>query len=143
MKTVIGIDVGTRRIGLAKGDTEVKLASPLPPVFNDGEALDRIARTIKSLGVDVVVVGLPRNADGLETKQSDYSRQFADDLSDTLANTACYPEITFQDESLSSVKAEDMLRQDKRHFNERMLRDGTLDSEAAVVILTDYLEALS
>ena len=32
-----------------------------------------------------------------------------------------------------------MLRRDKKRFKEQMLRDGTLDSQAAVVILTDYL----
>ena len=41
---VLGVDVGTRRIGLAWGDTEVKLASPLEAVFNDGEALDKITQ---------------------------------------------------------------------------------------------------
>ena len=48
-------------------------------------------------------------------------------------------EVVFQDESLTSVQAEAMLRRDKKHFKEQMLRDGTLDSQAAVVILTDYL----
>ena len=47
--------------------------------------------------------------------------------------------MVFQDESLTSVQAEAMLRRDKKHFKEQMLRDGTLDSQAAVVILTDYL----
>ena len=47
-----------------------------------------------------------------------------------------------QDESLTSIEAEEELRRDKRHFNDKMLRDGTLDSQAAVIILTDYLEAI-
>lgn len=142
-EVVVGLDVGTRRIGVAWGDTEVRLASPLEAVENDGQALDRLAGLIGRLGATTVVVGLPRNNDGVETEQSQYTRQFADDLNDTLlTNSINDVTIVMQDESLTSVKAEEMLRQDKRHFRDSMLRDGTLDSQAAVVILTDYLEGL-
>lgn len=141
---VLGVDVGTRRIGLAWGDTEVKLASPLEAVFNDGEALDKITQLAARMNVSTIVVGLPRNNNGEETEQSKFSRQFADDLGDTLAiKSLDNINIVMQDESLTSIKAEDMLRSDKRHFNEKMLRDGTLDSQAAVVILTDYLEGIN
>ncbi|MDO4271490.1 MAG: Holliday junction resolvase RuvX [Candidatus Saccharibacteria bacterium] len=143
-EVVLGLDVGTRRIGVAWGDSEVKLASPLDAVENNGEALDKIAKLVQRMNVSIVVVGLPRNSDGEETKQSAYSRQFADDLNDTLLNNSIdNVDIIMQDESLTSIEAEDMLRRDKRRFNDRMLRDGTLDSQAAVIILTDYLESLA
>lgn len=140
---ILGLDVGVRRIGVAWGDDEVRLAAPLEPIVNDGEALDRLAKLIIRMGVSTVVVGLPRNNDGMETQQSKYSRQFADDLADTLiAQEVNVVDIVMQDESLTSIEAEDMLKRDKRHYNDRMLRDGTLDSQAAVIILTDYLEEL-
>lgn len=140
---ILGLDVGVRRIGVAWGDDEVRLAAPLEPIVNDGEALDRLAKLIIRMGVSTVVVGLPRNNDGMETQQSKYSRQFADDLVDTLiAQEVNDVDIVMQDESLTSIEAEDMLKRDKRHYNDRMLRDGTLDSQAAVIILTDYLEEL-
>lgn len=140
---ILGLDVGVRRIGVAWGDDEVRLAAPLKPIVNDGEALDKLAKLIIRMGVSTVVVGLPRNNDGMETQQSKYSRQFADDLVDTLiAQEVNDVDIVMQDESLTSIEAEDMLKRDKRHYNDRMLRDGTLDSQAAVIILTDYLEEL-
>ena len=140
---ILGLDVGVRRIGVAWGDDEVRLAAPLEPIVNDGEALDKLAKLIIRMGVSTVVVGLPRNNDGVETQQSKYSRQFADDLVDTLiAQEVNDVDIVMQDESLTSIEAEDMLKRDKRHYNDRMLRDGTLDSQAAVIILTDYLEEL-
>lgn len=140
---ILGLDVGVRRIGVAWGDDEVRLAAPLEPIVNDGEALDKLAKLIIRMGVSTVVVGLPRNNDGMETQQSKYSRQFADDLADTLiAQEVNDVDIVMQDESLTSIEAEDMLKCDKRHYNDRMLRDGTLDSQAAVIILTDYLEEL-
>lgn len=142
-EVVLGLDVGTRRIGVACGDTEVKLATPLEPVMNDGNALDKIASLVGRMNVSTVVVGLPRNSRGEETAQSQYCRQFADDLGDTLTNNAIDDvDIVMQDESLTSVEAEEMLRRDKRHYNDRMLRDGTIDSQAAAIILTDYLEEL-
>lgn len=140
---VLGLDVGTRRIGVAYGDTEVKIAAPLDAIENDGNALDKLAKLVARMNVSAVVVGLPRNSDGGETKQSQYSRQFADDLGDALSiNSVSDVDIVMQDESLTSIEAEEELRRDKRHFNNKMLRDGTLDSQAAVIILTDYLEAI-
>lgn len=140
---VLGLDVGTRRIGVAYGDTEVKIAAPLDAIENDGNALDKLAKLVARMNVSTVVVGLPRNSNGGETKQSQYSRQFADDLGDALSvNSVSDVDIVMQDESLTSIEAEDELRRDKRHFNDKMLRDGTLDSQAAVIILTDYLEAI-
>lgn len=140
---VLGLDVGTRRIGVAYGDTEVKIAAPLDAIENDGNALDKLAKLVVRMNASTVVVGLPRNSSGDETKQSQYSRQFADDLGDALSiNSVSDVDIVMQDESLTSIEAEDELRRDKRHFNDKMLRDGTLDSQAAVIILTDYLEAI-
>lgn len=136
----MALDVGARRIGVALGDNEVKLASPAEAIENDGQALAEICRLVVNHRIKTVVVGLPRNAEGLETKQSEYCRQFADDLEDAMSVSSIRGvEVVFQDESLTSVQAEAMLRRDKKHFKEQMLRDGRLDSQAAVVILTDYL----
>ncbi len=140
---ILGLDVGMRRIGVAWGDSEVRLASPLEPVLNDGDALDKLVKLIVRMNVSTVVVGLPRNNDGVETKQSEYSRQFTDNLVDAMTSQNVDDvDVVMQDESLTSIEAEEELKRDKRHYNDRMLRDGTLDSQAAVVILTDYLEGL-
>ena len=80
----MALDVGARRIGVAFGDNEVKLASPAEAVENDGQALAEICRLVINHQIKTVVVGLPRNAEGLETKQSEYCRQFADDLEDAM-----------------------------------------------------------
>lgn len=140
---ILGLDVGMRRIGVAWGDSEVRLASPLESVLNDGNALDKLVKLIVRMNVSTVVVGLPRNNDGVETKQSEYSRQFTDNLVDAMTSQNVDDvDVVMQDESLTSIEAEEELKRDKRHYNDRMLRDGTLDSQAAVVILTDYLEGL-
>ena len=96
----MALDVGARRIGVALGDNEVKLASPAKAVENDGQALAEICRLVVNHRIKTVVVGLPRNAEGLETKQSEYCRQFADDLGDAMSVSSIRGvEVVFQDES--------------------------------------------
>ena len=131
---VIGLDVGARRIGVARGDFEVGIASPLPPLPNDSEIFAKLLQLTKENHAEILVVGLPRDAGGQETAQSQISRQFAAELARHLD---C--QIHLQDESLTSVLAEKNLRA-RKEFKESMLRDGTLDSEAAALILNDYLE---
>ena len=133
-RVAIGLDIGTQRVGVARGDDDVRIAAPLTTLTNAANIFKRIQDLIQENHADIVVIGLPRNADGQETRQSVVSRAFATQLA---AFTDA--KIVFQDESLTSVQAEKNLR-GRRGFNEDMLRDGTLDSEAAALILTDYLE---
>lgn len=137
VQNAIGLDVGTRRIGVARGDTEVKLASPLPAIANDDHTMADISQIIRDQSATIVVVGLPRNNNGDLTKQSQYCLDFADRLKKTLPDNIM---IVMQDESLTSVAAEVELKQNK-HYNDKMLRDGTLDSRAATIILSDYLNS--
>ena len=140
-RVVLGLDVGARRIGVARADFEVRLASPLSAIFNDGTALEELIKLVDETSANLIVVGLPRDNNGQETAQSKFSRDFAHDLHEALVNEGYNIEIVFQDESLTSVTAENNLKK-RKNFNIKMLRDGTLDSEAAVIILTDYMEGI-
>lgn len=130
----LGLDVGERRIGVARGDLAVRIASPMPAIMNDEDVFGNLTDLIHKNDAQIVVVGLPRDVNGNETSQSDYSREFAHKLADFSG-----VKVVFQDESLTSVEAEKDLRS-RRNFNEKMMRDGTLDSEAAALILQDFLE---
>ncbi len=133
-RVVIGLDVGEKRIGVAIGDTDTKIARPSNPIRNDETIVPNIEKLISECETTTIIVGLPRNMDGSETDQSKYIRKFADDISKKIN-----VQIIFQDESLTSVIAEQNLRM-RKDFSELMLRDGTLDSAAAALILSDYLE---
>ena len=133
-KIILALDIGERHIGVATGDLAVKIATPLPAITAGDGAMEKIVAQIQNNFIDVIVVGLPRGADGQETKQSQISRDFAVELS-KLTDI----KIVLQDESLSSVIAEENLRQ-RSNFDIGMLRDGTLDSESATIFLQDYLE---
>lgn len=142
LRVGIGLDIGEKRIGVARGDSDVKLASPLAPIANTVMALGQIIQVIRDQSANFIVAGLPRNSQGVETAQSEYSRQFVERLRMELAKTDLPVSLYFQDESLTSVRAEEILRA-RNNFHENQLRDGTLDSEAATIILGDFLNSQS
>ena len=133
-KIILGFDIGDRRIGVARAELGMRIASPLLAIPNDDQVFGRISDLIKENRAEIIVIGLPRNSSGSETKQSQISRNFAEKIAELID-----VKIAFQDESLTSAVAEDNLRGQK-NFDERMLRDGTLDSGAAALILQDFLE---
>ena len=128
-KSLLALDVGEARIGVALGDTAVKIAVPFGAIEVDGTEITQIAQLTVREGTDVIVVGYPRNQSGEATAQTAYVKQFASQLTD-LAN-----DIVFQDESLTSVMAEQRLKARGGQYSR-----GDIDAEAAVIILQDYIE---
>lgn len=128
---LIALDVGTKRIGVAKADSKVRIAIPYSAVEVDGTEFQKIASLARAWDIDSFVIGLPRNSQGQETEQSRYVRQFARDLKKSIPSA----KICFQDESLTSVEAEKRLKGRKKGY-----KKGDIDSEAATIILQDFLE---
>ena len=132
---IVGLDVGTRRIGVATADTNVRIAVPKTTVVvNNGFEFGEIARIARMNNTDWFVLGLPRSNEGKETAQSDYVRKFARSLKKAIPNA----KIRFQDESLTSVEAERRLRSRKKGFKKE-----EIDAEAASIILQDFIETMS
>ena len=134
MSSVIGLDHGARRIGVAVGDTETRMAFARPAIVRKNLAADVAA--IRALAdaeqADVIVIGLPLNMDGSEGDQARAARAFGLRLAGTGAR------IAYQDERLSSWEAAERLRSEGRRPRRE---SGELDSTAARVILQQYLEA--
>lgn len=128
---IIGLDVGTKRIGVAKADTSVRIAIPNGYVMVNGQEIPEILRIARLNDTNFFVVGLPRSNDGNETAQSAYARKFADTLAASMPGARIY----FQDESLTSVVAEERLKKRKKNFEK-----GEIDAEAASIILQDFIE---
>ncbi len=125
----MGLDVGEVRIGVALGDSAVCLAVPHETIMVDGKEIEHIAEIALRNDVKVIVVGLPRNQQGELTAQSAYSQAFAKKLKYIGAK------VVFQDESLTSVLAEERLKSYKKPYTK-----ADIDTEAATIILQDYLE---
>ena len=131
---IIGLDVGEKRIGVAKADTETRIAIPVGFIDVNGLEWREIAQVARMNNTNLFVLGLPRSNEGNETQQSLYVRNFAKTLLQAIPNT----KIRFQDESLTSVVAEERLKSRKKKYAK-----GDIDAEAAAIILQDFLESLS
>jgi putative Holliday junction resolvase len=137
---VLGIDYGTRRIGLALSDASGMLASPwrmVPHPPSERETVRMIVNEIAALiasddGLEAVVVGWPRRLDGSPTDQTAPTEAFARVLRDHITVP-----VVLQDERLSSTEAESRLARREKDWRKRKLQ---LDAAAAAVILQDYLD---
>lgn len=131
-KSYVALDVGEKRIGVAIGDSGVRIAIPFDTIETNGNEIECIARIITDEKADVVVVGYPRNQSGEATAQTAYVESFASKLADIA------PNLVFQDESLTSVLAEQRLQSHKKPYTR-----GDIDALAAAMILQDYMEQVA
>jgi len=129
-RSLVCLDVGEKRIGVAIADTGIKIAVAFDTVLVDGNEIQAIAEIVLREKADTIVVGYPRNQQGETTAQTNYVEQFAARLADITDN------IVFQDESLTSVIAEQRLVAMKRPYTK-----GDIDAQAAAIILQDYMES--
>lgn len=134
MSRVIGLDHGSRRLGVAVGDTETGMAFPRPAIRRRGEAadLDALAALARDERATLVVLGLPRNMDGSEGPQAAAARAFGERLA------GIGLEVAYVDERLTSWEAGERLAAAGARPSRR---SGELDSAAARLILQEYLDA--
>jgi putative Holliday junction resolvase len=135
----MGIDVGTRRIGLAISDVTRTLARPLMTidVADADEGVRRVADEVTRLAAEddslsTIVVGLPVRLDGSSNDQTSRVTAFVT----ALKGRTPIPIVT-ADERLSSVEAESRIATRTKDWRERKKK---LDAAAAAVILQDYLD---
>ncbi len=128
MGSLLALDVGTKRIGVAVADTVVPIAVPLQTVEVDGKEIVAIQKIIEDKAVEKIVVGYPRNQRGDSTEQTKLVEVFA-------ARLGAATPLVYQDESLTSVMAEDRLKATGKPYQK-----GDIDALAAAIILQDYLE---
>ena len=136
---VLGVDVGTRRVGLAISDASGTLARPLDTIVvsSDADAVDRVAERIAALAREddalvAIVVGMPAALDGTKTPESRRVAAFVA----ALAVRTPLP-IAVEDERLTSIEAESRLAIRERDWKKRKQK---LDAAAAAIILQDYLD---
>lgn len=128
-QTLLALDVGEKRIGVALADAQIKIAIAYDTIEVDGSEKEAIGQIIAHEGVQALVVGYPRNQSGEPTAQTAYVEKFVDKLQ--VGDVPIY----FQDESLTSVRAEELLVSQKKPY-----KKADVDALAASLILQDYLE---
>ena len=127
--SVIGIDLGARRIGIAVSDSGV-VATPHSVMRNEGDVIAKLTTLGRELKAETFVVGLPRRARSQSGEQK--YRTFAEELRQRTCK-----QVVLWDESLSTVEASEALRASGR--SRREARE-VIDMHAAAVILQSYLD---
>ena len=127
--TLIGIDLGARRIGIAVSDSGV-LATPHSVMRNEGDVVAKLDHLGRELEAETFVVGIPRR-----THASANDRKYRD-FAESLRQKTC-KQVVLWDESLSTVEASERLRASGRNRREAQ-KD--IDMHAAAVILQSYLD---
>lgn len=132
---ILGLDVGSKTIGMAVSDELELIANTLSTLKRKGMAQDLrdLAAVIAEQGVGAVVVGLPKNMNG----SLGASAQMVLELVEELKRTVDLPVFTW-DERLSTVAAERVLLEADMS---RKKRKKVIDQVAAVLILQGYLDS--
>ncbi len=129
----LGIDYGTKRVGLAQGD-EVGVATPLPALVDADPAIrwTKLGELIRQRRITDLVLGYPYNMDGSVGFKAKEVDAFAAQLKDQFKLP-----VHLIDETLTSYSAESTISKKNR----RAVRDsGLVDSRAACLILQDFLD---
>ena len=123
---VLGLDIGDKRIGMARAHVIARLPQPIETIENNSDTATVISQIVHREEICLIVVGIPRNLDGQETAQSSKIRQLAEELAKQIPT-----DIVFVDESLSSVRADEYLAGFKK-------KGFSQDSVAACFILQEF-----
>ena len=134
---ILALDLGKKRIGLALSDPLGITAQGLPTFqrTNIREDLAALAALIEKHEVTLLLMGQPLHMSGDESRQSEYTRDFAARLGERTGI-----EVRFWDERLTSVEAERVLKQSGISIEKRAR---AVDRLAAVILLGSYLDRSS
>ena len=127
--SIVAIDYGARRIGIAVSDSGV-LATPHSVIRNEGDVVETIAAIGRELDAELFVVGIARRASG--TSGEKRFRDFAEQLRQRSCRT-----VVLWDEALTTVEASERLRAAGR---KRRDAERNIDMHAAAVILQSYID---
>ena len=133
---ILALDHGTVRVGVALSDELKILATPLEyiPAQPMPEFLTRLRQLIEEKGVELIVVGMPRNMNGSYGPATERVKAFIE-----VVKTAVSVPIKTWDERLTSVQANKFL--DQAEVGQRD-RKGKVDKMAAAILLQCYLDSL-
>jgi len=130
--SLLGLDVGDERIGVALARSDVRIPQPHATLANTPEVFTQIKQLIAENSVGQVIVGLPRGLNGQSTDQTRQTELFIDELKKHVVLP-----VHMQDEALTSQKAETELNARRKPYTK-----GDIDALAATYILEDFIGEL-
>ena len=137
---VIGLDYGSKTVGVALSDELMLTAQPLTTIHRDRptklrQTLAQIEQIIEQYDVDRIVVGWPKKLDNEEGERCEKTKEFGDMLENRTGL-----EIIYQDERLTTAQADGVLEQGGIRKDKRKQY---IDKMAESLILQNYLDTLS
>ncbi|MFA5040273.1 MAG: Holliday junction resolvase RuvX [Bdellovibrionales bacterium] len=138
---LLGIDYGSKVIGIAVSDPSLSVASPLASIVRKKFSADAaaFAAIVKERNIGGLVVGLPKNMDGSESRTAQAARAFIRNLMQKNILPDSDIPVVFWDERLSTAAVERFLIEDGMS---RKRRDSVIDKTAAAYILQGALDAI-
>ncbi len=135
MYKIMGLDVGTKRIGIALSDFLLLTAQPCETINREPEesAIQKITNIIKENSVKKIIIGLPKNMNGTIGSQAEDCMNFSNLLKKNLEDI----EVIFEDERLTSRQAENILALQGKKYTKNK---GLVDLKSACIILQQYLD---
>ncbi|MEM1288642.1 MAG: Holliday junction resolvase RuvX [Pseudomonadota bacterium] len=134
---LLGLDPGTKTIGVALSDWDWSIASPMETIQRSSfkRDADHLQKLTDQENVAGIIIGMPFNADGTVGPRAQSVRAFRRNLADILPLP-----MLFWDERYSTAQAQELLQLSNA---ETAKQNGRLDAAAAAIILTDALKTLS
>jgi putative Holliday junction resolvase len=133
---IMGIDFGTRRIGISLSDPLQIIAQPFDTVLNDNLCIKRIHEVVEKEAVNIVVVGMPLNLKGEKAQKAQEVERFIELLSGELT-----VEIVRWDERFTTTMAHRTMLDMGTRREERRSNKGRIDAMAAAILLQSYLDS--
>ncbi|MEK6650847.1 MAG: Holliday junction resolvase RuvX [Bacteroidota bacterium] len=133
---ILGIDVGSRRIGLALSDPLCITAQPYAAVENSAEGWKKLLEILSREHVRLIVVGMPFNLKGERGPAADTVAEFVERL-----KAEADLEVITWDERFTTSMAQRTMHEMGVKRRKREARDGTLDSMAASILLQSFLDS--
>ena len=132
---ILGVDYGDVRVGLALSDSNKIIARPFKTLINKNskDLLINLEEIINQNEIDEIVIGVPYNMSGQDTKQTEKVREFIDVLKQKFELS-----INLIDERLTSIEAEGIMH--KMNIKTGSNK-GKIDKIAASIILQEHLDS--
>lgn len=132
---VLGIDFGTKRIGLAVAQTLTRQANPLKVLNNNQQFWQELQQIIEEWQIKQLIVGLPLDMDGEEQEVTRQVKNFGKKLKHQFDLP-----IIYVDERLSSFEAERQFQQQRAAGASKAKNKQNIDAMAAQIILQSWLD---
>ncbi len=132
--TILGLDIGEKRTGVAISNEISLLCTPLEYISSNDNFLEKISNIIQEKKVKKIIIGLPKLLSGKEGERAKFSRS----ISNLIKSNHKAIKVILWDERLTTKQAEKYLLETMT--NKKKIKE-KIDSASAVLILENYLAA--